>query len=349
MSETAVRASFHRQAAACNKLGSPFTARLCSLLADRLTDATAVGRRILSWPGDASASGDAVPLRLAGALHALVLAKADADLVATYPPRETDDDTLWRAVANALEAHGDFILGRLASAPQTNEVRRSAALLPGFLAIAALAQKPLRLLEVGASAGLNLHWDRYAYRLGTSAWGDPSSSVHLQPDWTGPAPLVAPIEIAERAGCDLNPLDPARAEDRQRLLSYIWADQFDRLDRTRAALSIAAETDLKVARADAVIWLSEQLASSSHGVATVIYHSIAWQYLPEAARAKGDALVVATGARATRDAPLFRLAMEADGNSDGAALTLQSWPTGETRSLGRTDFHGRWVKWIGFD
>ncbi|WEZ82519.1 DUF2332 family protein [Rhizobium sp. 32-5/1] len=346
--EKTVRLAFKKQASACNGLGSPFTARLCTLAAERLTASHSLGETILSWSGDPSPGADSVPLRLAGALHALVLSGMDRDLAANYAPASASDDDLWAAVDNACHTHSTFILDRLKSAPQTNEVRRSAALLPGFLTISSLFHKPLVLSEVGASAGLNLQWDHYDYRLGDRAWALQPSPVLITPEWRGSPPPDVPLYVESRAGCDLNPLDPASSDDVLRLLSYIWADQQDRLDRTRFALSIAAANRQIVEKADAVDWLQRRLGPTHEGQAHVIYHTIAWQYLPKASQEKGEALIAAAGARATANAPLARLQMEADEEKGSAALTLQIWPSGEKHLIGRADFHGRWVEWIGW-
>ncbi|MBU1316744.1 MAG: DUF2332 family protein [Alphaproteobacteria bacterium] len=346
--EDAVREAFERQARACAALGSPFTARLCRMAAARLDPSDPVGRTILEWPGDASGGSDALPLRLAGALHALVLSDRDEQLKAAYPPHDVADDDLWNATTAAKSRHEAFILDRLTSAPQTNEIRRSAVLLPGFLTIAARFGLPLDVLEIGASAGLNLQWDRYHYRLGGSEWGDPASAVHLAPDWQGPNPPLADVRVRHRLGCDLNPLDPTSPDDRLRLMSYVWADQRDRMERLAAALAIAAPAPPTVERADALSWLPRVLARPAEGAVRVIYHSIAWQYLPPDDQAEGEAVIAEAGSRATPEAPLARLAMEADGNTDGAAISLQLWPGGERQDLGRADFHGRWVKWKGW-
>ncbi len=346
---TAVRDAFRKQIKAATELGSPFVARLCRLAAERLDHGTAVGCAILEWPGDASINGDLIPLRLAGSLHALVLSGKDDALKALYPPHESNDDTLWQAITNAFAVHADFILHRLQSPPQTNEIRRCNALLPGFLTIADLFGKPLDLLEVGASAGLNLQWDRYRYDLGGFEWGDPASPVNLKPDWQGPPPPDAEITIASRLGCDLNPLDVTSADDRLRLMSYVWADQPDRMQRLDAALMLAVGNPPPVERADALEWLPRELVKPPTGAVRVVYHSIAWQYLPAALRARGEATIAEAGKRATKDSPLARLQMEADDNPDGATISLQIWPTGESRELGRVDFHGRWVKWKGWE
>lgn len=343
----AVRQSFRRQAKACDDLGSPFTARLCRMAAERLNDETAVGRHLLRWQGDPTGTGDALALRFAGSLHAVVRSGQDSDLAAAYPPNNTSDENLWTAVDAALRRDEAFILKWLRSPPQTNEVRRSGALLPGFLTIARLFGKPLMLSEVGASAGLNLQWDRYAYRLGDVSWG-PASNVALAPDWKGPPPPRADLEVSERAGCDLNPLDPSSADDRERLAAYIWADQADRLERTRKALEIAAGSGLSIDRVDAIHWLVERLSRPHSGLVHVVYHSVVWQYFPQELKTRGEALIAQAGARATSDAPLARLQMEADGKPDGAALTLQVWPSGERHEIGRADFHGRWVEWKGW-
>jgi hypothetical protein len=345
--EEEVRVSFQDVAKGCKVLGSPFTARLCMIVAERLGADNTVGAAVLNWPGEPRGNKDALPLRLAGALHALVLSGAAARLKAVYPPADVPDDVLWAEIENAIKAHSDFILQRLQSAPQTNEVRRSAMLLPGFLEIAARFSKPIVLSEVGSSAGLNLNWDMYHYRLGAFDWGDIGSPVSLQPDFSGPKLEGGTIQILERAGCDLNPLDVTSSEDRDRMLSYIWADQFDRMERTRHAFEIANLHPPKIDKADAIDWLSQRLSVKYPDAVHVIFHTIAWQYLPVSAKEAGDALIEAAGKMATPDAPLARLALEADDQPDSAAITLQTWPTGEKRQIGRGDFHGRWIMWQG--
>ncbi|OLP44032.1 DUF2332 domain-containing protein [Rhizobium oryziradicis] len=341
-----IRDSFLDQARSCEALGSPFNARLCRLVAAKLEDNNAVANRILSWPGDTTSAGDSVPLRLAGTLHALVLNGLNGSLARVYPPHHVDDDALWAAVSQALVENESFIQERLNSAPQTNEVRRSAALLPGFLTLASLFGLPLKLSEVGASAGLNLQWDRYRYQLADFIWGGPSK-VTLAPEWQGASPPFADITVAERAGCDLNPLDPTSSEDQMRLFSYIWPDQTDRLERTKAALDIATNNNLSVTRADAIEWLKTRLTQPHDGLIHVIYNSVAWQYLPDRLKAEGEALIQQAGQHATMHAPLAHLQMEADGKR-GAALSLQIWPNGEKREIGRADFHGRWINWAGW-
>lgn len=297
---------------------------------------------------DPGGRADALPLRLMGALHGVVIEARDPDLTLVYPPHDAADDALWSAVAAALGSHAAWILRRLDGPPQTNEVQRSAALCPGFLVIAARKRLPLVTSELGASAGLNQLWDRFSYRFGDIDWGDPTAPVRLQPDWEGPAPPVPEIEVAGRAACDRNPPDLSRAEDRQRLLSFVWADQTDRMARMAAAIELATATGISVIRADAVNWLADRLSRPHSGHVHVVYHSIFWQYLAADDQARAACLLNAHGLAANAAAPLAWLRFEGDGDGPGGAITLTLWPGAETRTLGRADFHGRWVRWTGW-
>lgn len=347
--DDAVRASFHAQATACDTLGSPFTARLCRLLGDRLDRTSETGRRILDWRGEPSSRGDAVALRLCGALHALVLTGSDQALAVVYPPHHhaIAEDTLWQAVAAAIARHDASIVERLAFAPQTNEVRRSAALMPALMALTRRFEMPLVLSEVGASAGLNLLMDAFRFTLGETHAGPAESGVHIAPEWRGAPVAAAEITVGERRGCDLNPLDARAPEDRLRLTSYLWADQAERIERTKAAFAIAARHPTLVDRMDAVDWLRDRLAEPRPGTVHVVYHTIAWQYLPAHAQAEGNALIAASGAKASAAAPLVRIQMEADDKGPGAAILMQTWPGDGERLVGRADFHGRWIDWYG--
>lgn len=341
--EDRVRAHFKGQANACRQLGSPFTALVCELAAERLDRASAFGRRVLDWPGDARA--DALALRAAGAFNALVRSGRAPALRAAYPPNATQAEALWQALLGAVAEHDAFLTGYLDSPPQTNEVRRCAVLLGGALVIAEESGLPLDLLEIGSSAGLNLGFERYRYELGSAEWGGASAPVAIRSQWSGGAPpLAAPLAVTARRACDLNPLDPSRKADRERVLSYVWPDQIDRLRTTEAAFDAAAAAPWRVEREDAAAWVEARLSENPPpGRARVLMHTIMWQYLPEPTKQRITAAMLAAGAAAKAERPLYWLRMEADG--DSAAVTLGRWPGGVERELGRADYHGRWVKW----
>lgn len=338
--------TFRFQAAACRSLGSPFTATLCDLLAERLTDSSRFGARILNWPETARA--DAIALRAAGALHALVRSGRARDLAALYPPLEAKPDQLWEAIQSAIDKHDDFLHDFLDSPPQTNEVSRSSALLGMALRLAERFRKPLALYEIGASAGLNLAFDTYRYLLGDDLeWGAGNALVNIESEWRGDLPpLEAPLEIVSRAGCDRNPLDPHNPESVERQLAYIWADQHNRIGRVSAALSAAATMPYAVEKADAADWVEAQLAQTPEpGVVRVFFHTIVWQYLSPEKRERIAQAFETAGATATEDAPLVWMYMESEDHPAGAVLKQTVWPGGTQETLGLADYHGRWVDW----
>ena len=317
--------------------------RLMPLLADRLQPTGAVARRVLDWPGDVGPGGQSVPLRLAGALHGLVLDGADPALAAAYPPNAVDDDTLFAAVEGALDRHETRVMAWLDQAPQTNEVRRAAALIPAIWWALGRFDLPLVLSELGASAGLNLSLDRFALSAGGGLHGAAVSAVRLAPDWAGPVPTPRDIRVVSRAGVDLNPLDAANPHDALRLSAYLWPDQPDRIARTEAAIALA---DTAPDKGDAAAWLADRLAMRHPGRLHVVYHTIAWQYFPPATQRAARTSLEAAGAKATPDAPLAHIAMEADGDPKGAGLTAQIWPgMDQPHLLARVDYHGRWIDW----
>lgn len=337
--------AFRHQAISCDALGSPFMAQLLNVLADNWPQDSALAQKFASFEGDIGPAGHSLPLRTAGGLHALVLTRRDAGLAAVYPPNTPNDADLRDAVLAALDTHAGFMDDWTNSPPQTNEVRRSAALIAGARVAVTQFDLPVHLSELGASGGLNLMWDHYALDLGGVRYGPEMHVLSLTPEWTGPPPPTAVPQVASRAGVDLNPLDPQRGDHLLRLTAYLWPDQPERLALTRAAASVMTA---QIDAGDAIEWLSGRLAAAPQGQLHLIQHSVAWQYFPAAARAHGTALIEAAGAQATADRPLAWLSMESDGDtkgSKGAAIVLRLWPGDMTLALGRADFHGRWINW----
>ncbi|MEO3997033.1 DUF2332 family protein [Mesorhizobium sp. CAU 1732] len=340
-----IAAHFEHQAVACAKLGSPFTARLCRLLVGIVENTTQTGRRISEWPGNPRA--DALALRICGGLHRLVIEKADAALVAAYPPRNSDDATLSTAVADAFRRHDAVLFAGLDSAPQTNEIARSAMLLPGFLAIARETGLPLALCEIGSSGGLNLLFNRFFYRYGDASWGDAASPVKITSELrSSTLPLAGGLDIVSRHGCDIAPVDVAQRDGQLRLRSYIWPDQPARLERLDGAIALAGQNPYRLEKADAADFVKAQIANRPKASAFVLFHSIMWQYMPAETKASILATLDEAGSSATRDAPIARLRMEPrDPKGGWATLSLTTWPGGETRRLAKCDFHGRWIEW----
>jgi hypothetical protein len=350
--ETAIRAAFAQQDVWCRELGSPLTALLCDLAGRRLDRLTKIGRRILDWPAQPNLRLDALPLRLAGGLHALVRRGRLPALARLYPPHPTPPgEVLWQEVAAALGEVGDELEPWLDRPPQTNEVARAAALMAGLLVVTARTGLPLALYELGASAGLNLLLDRYAYRLGPLLTGSRASAVRLAPIWQGSPPPATAVRIDGRRGVDLHPVDVTSPAGRERLLAYIWADQAERLARTEAAIAIAAADPPPVDRGDAADWLEARLApASATGLARVLMHSIAFQYFPAATKQRVGEHMAQVGAAATRRSPLAWLSYEIDPRrSFQAALRLRLWPGGKEQILATGDPHGGKLSWVMAD
>lgn len=338
--ETQVRDAFLVQARSCAALGSPLMSRLMTGLAQGLQPGTPVADQILAWTGDPLPQADSLPLRLAGGLHALVLTNTDPALAAAYAKAGADPTT---AALAAIARHPAFLRDWLRSPPQTSEIRRSAVLIAAAQWLTARFGLPILLSELGASAGLNLLCDHFALSVQGRHFGPADPVLTLTPDWTGPLPPAADPRIVARRRVDLNPLD--LVADRLRLLAYLWADQPERLERTRAALDLAARLSPQVDKGDAADWLETRLQTRHQGAVHLVFHTVAWQYFPPVTANRALAALQRAGASATPAAPIARLAMEADGKTPGAGLTLTLWPGNEIIPLGRADFHGRWVDW----
>ncbi len=346
MSEASIRAAFAKQADWNRFLGSDFTANVCAALCIILDRSTATGRRVLDWPGDPLA--DALALRLAGGLNALVREGYLPELAAVYPPRKAPDSGQLADLL-AVELADDRLLPWLDTAPQTNEVARAGVLMPGLLTIAAATGLPLRLFELGASAGLNLRLDTYRYRLGGRSFGPAGAAVVLAPAWEGPPPPAAAVRVIERRGVDLAPVDIRAAAARDRLLAYVWPEQRDRVARLEAAIAAFVADPVAVDTGDAATWVEAEVAPAMHA-ATVVFHSIAWQYFPAVTQDRIAAHLAKMGATATTDAPLAWLRYELDASGSVGApptLRLTLWPGDGDRLLAHAHPHGASVRWFG--
>ncbi len=311
-----LREHFLRQAGWCAGR-SPLYESLCRRLAD--------DPRVPALAPDAPRWD--FPLRLLAGLHRLVL----------------DGRAAWDDVDRALDDHGAF-LRRFAAEHevQTNEVQRSWALLPAFLSLA--DDRPLDLLELGPSAGLNLVWDRYRYRYSTGAWGSGSLELRGADRRPPPAALLGrSVQVARRRGVDRSPIDVTTDEGALLLQSFVWADQADRLARLRAAIEVVREEPPELVRGDYVEDLPTLLADRLDGAQLIVYETASTQYLDREQRA---ALYEAMH-HAGRAEPLTFITTRSDARSEHYTLEAAAWPGGGRRELERFDFHGGWLEWLG--
>lgn len=349
MSLEKVLEHFREQARFCTEYGSPFTGKLLERMLADIEAGGVVARLVGDWP--TSPRTDALSLRLAGALHAAALTRRDSALAAAYPATDPawNMEKVWPLARAFLAREPDWVGDFLKSAPQTNETRRAIGLLLPFLTFADQWGGPIDMLEIGASAGLNLNWDRFTYKTDSWSWGEPGP-VLIDTQWRGPPPPVAVHpQIRARAACDLNPLDIRDEAARLRLRSYIWPDQADRLARFDGAVELALRSNARVERADAADWLARMLAARAADAATIVYHSVFLQYPLRESRQAIVGAIRSAGEAATATAPLAWVRLEPEGVTDRVAdsvrfvIDLTTWPGGERRILGYTDGHVRGI------
>jgi len=335
------------QARSFDLLGSPFYRDLYAPVAD---DIEAGGPSLeLLAPLVDEPFGRTLGMRLLGGVHRLVLEGEVPELAAHYPSVGGDGDAeaAWPVFRELLETRPEQLAGYLRRAPQTNEVGRCAALTAGFLRIAASTGRPLRLLELGASGGLNLRFDRYWYSDGELGFGDERSPVRFVDLYDGAIPdFGADCRVTERRGCDPHPVDPTTEDGRLTLLSYVWPDQHQRFELLRHALDVAGDFPVTVDEAGASEWLEQRLAEWRDGTTTVVFHSVVWGYLAEREQARVWELLDAAGMRATADSPLAWLRLEPTAYTEHAELWCTTWPGNDERMLATSGFHLGRVNWL---
>jgi hypothetical protein len=345
--------AFDIQAGACVAFGSPFSGALLSLAkADIEAGGPMVG--LLSPWKEATARSlmeDAVPLRWLGCVHDLVLSGAAPALAQAFPSpgRAGDAEGAWSAAKAMMAVKPDPFADFMRHEPQTNEVRRSACLLPGILTLARETGLPLRIFEIGASAGLNQLWDSYRYDFGAAGvWGPDAASVRIDAEWRGaPTSLDTAVSVLSRRACDRKPVDIRDPVARRRLKAYVWADQFDRLARLQSAIAAALAGEVRVDAEDAVSWTATN-AGPVEGAATMLVHSVFWQYMPAESQAALTQIIADHGGRAAAASPFAWLRMEpSPRNLASMELRLTLWPGGEDRLLAHVHPHGAWVDWSG--
>ncbi|MEZ5971448.1 MAG: DUF2332 family protein [Hyphomonadaceae bacterium] len=343
-----ILAHFAEQAMYCDMFGSPFTAQLIRAISADYEQGGPIAALLKDW--NTNPRADALALRIAGYFHHAVLVGRDPELAAHYPSSVANwtIDDIWPIARAMLEREPNTAAAFIRSAPQTNETRRSIALLAAFLNFAESWKGEIDMLEIGASAGLNLNWDLYTYKTKSWAWGA-EGPVQIDTDWNGPPPPLVDINVRSRAACDLSPLDISDEAQRLQLKSYVWPDQPDRLARFDGAVALARESGVHVERADAAEWLAQKLADRANDAATIVYHSVFFQYPPRAAREAIVSAIMGAAANASERAPLAWVRLEPEAITDGVensprmVIDITTWPGAKRRIIGYTDGHVRAV------
>jgi hypothetical protein len=280
------------------------------------------------------------PHRLLAGARVLVLSEAAEDFESASAP--------WESFRSLLEEHAEWVARFVREQPvQTNEVQRCWALLPIFLAIARETDLPIDLVELGASAGLNLLWDRYGYRYRERTWGDPGAGLTLSGDERGIVPrdlLETRVEVRSRLGIDLSPVD-VTTEDGLRLLYAFVRDDGYR-SRLRQAAEIARSDPPELVRGDYVDLLPELLRGRGEDGLTVVFQTLSTVYLPDERRELLREIVDEAG----EEGPLAWISTptpEEHGERRGDyPLELAVWPEGERRIVARMSVRGERLEWL---
>ncbi len=343
----AVRTAFANQVAYCTAANAPITASVVAgiLAALDAGQSGALLDRVRGWHGAPLA--DALPLRVAGGIHALHLSGAEPALAPVYAGKAEDVATV---IAAALARHEAALMPWLDGPPQTNEAGRSANFIAAMLWLAEQGLPPhFDCLEIGSSAGINLMLARYRYDLAGVGVGPEDAAMHFAPEWHGSPPPARSITIRSTRGCDVAPVDFADPAQALRLRAYVWPEHHVRFERMDAAVALATAAPPDIVHASAADFIEAELARPQEaGTTRVLMHSIVWQYVPEDQQARVTAAMEGAATRATADRALAWIALESNRNTHVHELVVRHWPGGDASVLlGTAHPHGAWLSWTG--
>jgi hypothetical protein len=281
------------------------------------------------------------------------------ELLGRLPPAKRQPNLLFAAVLYLGGRQPDFGAFRgfvldhvdqvvatvMARQTQTNEVGRCALLLP----LLARLPGPLALVEVGASAGLCLLPDRYAYDYGGTIVGDPTSPLLLRCQPRGPVPIPTALpEVVWRCGIDLAPIDLNDPDAVRWLECCIWPDQPERLARLRAAVRIARADPPAVLHGDLLEQIGPVVAQAPADTTVVVFHAAVLVYLPQPRRQRFAELMaqlpaVWISAEGPGVIPPLEARLDRARAPDRAVFLLGLGPQ---QLVGLADPHGAWLQWL---
>ncbi|HZR42439.1 MAG TPA: DUF2332 domain-containing protein [Ktedonobacteraceae bacterium] len=293
------------------------------------------------------------PNTLFAAVQYLLFNEVSDELVAFYPnltPEPRPPEEAYPSFRAFCLKHADEIRRLVTNyGVQTNEVGRCSDLVLAFDRVAQLGgDRSLAMLELGASAGLNMLWDHYGYDYGVAGYiGNRAAPVQLRCELRGdilpPLPQAMPVVIW-RMGIDLNPIDVHDEGAARWLRALVWPEHRDRAQRLEAAIAMARQHHLSIVAGDAVDRLPEVLAQVPAEATLCIYHSYAMNQTPEPVRER----IFAQIADAAKTRELFRVSEEWYNEMPQAELELFWYRSNEMQheKLAECQGHGRWMKFV---
>ncbi|MBU9722753.1 MULTISPECIES: DUF2332 domain-containing protein [Bacillaceae] len=295
--------------------------------------------------------GQPISNLLFGAVHFLLLKGIDHQLKEYYPsltevPRQFDGEIFTHFKEFCTEFREEIITLLKTRLVQTNEVRRCAYLFPIFSFIHNKAKKPLSLIEIGTSAGLQLNWDKYSYSYGTDEhYGNKNSTVHITSQIIGGTdlsfyPTIPPV--ASRVGIDLHVSDLTNDEDYLWLKSLIWPEHRDRRVLFEKAASCFMKNQVELVEGDGVALLEKIVDTLPKDTAICIFHTHVANQMPDVTKVDLLSKVKKVGSK--RD--VFHLY----NNIWDSKLHLDYYLDGVEyhQTIGDTDGHGRWFDLVSW-
>ena len=296
--------------------------------------------------------GRQAPHLLLAAVHYLLARVDDAPLADYYPslredPRPLDEGCYPAFREFCRDRAGDLRPLLEARRTQTNAVRRSAVLYPALAHVAGQAgDRPLALVELGSSAGLNLVFDRYRYDYDGTTVGPAMAPVTIASHVRGgdpPLPAESPA-VHSRVGIDLHPLDVTDPDDAAWLRALVWPAHTDRRALLDGAIEAVGADPPAILAGDAAERLPAVLDSIPHDVPVCVFNTLVRYQLSDEA----DEDLVALLRAAMAERPLHWLTGRPT-FSGGESLCLDWVRAGDggvqTDALVEFDPHGAWLDW----
>lgn len=339
-------------------------APLYATLADRLATEPERARVLLS-----AASHQRVPVLFFAAVHMSLMADPDHRLCAHYPslggqsPSDrAERNAAWEALVDLLDRRKDELEAMIGQRRvQTNEVGRGAVLRTALATLP--ADRPIRLIELGAAAGINLALDRFRFEYSGDAEVDAPAGLTIGCEVRGVQPPIGPIAtVTDRIGIDSMPIDLDRAEDRRWLRACVWADETERLERLDRAIDVARTVPIRVhnhdLRDDLTGTLRNLIGSDAEST-TVVITSWVLAYLDDDEQRRVlDALdEIGRSAEHVKwvcfehadSVPILaEFSPQVDRADPASALVMTDWMSGvrATNYLARCHPHGHWIEWF---
>ncbi|MFP9193453.1 DUF2332 domain-containing protein [Natronosalvus vescus] len=323
----------------------------CPLYAT-LAGVTATDDHLLDIASEASA-GQPEPELLFAAVHSLLLQGRDHPLAQFYPTcnRNGSDDDPFPHFREFCVANEDTLRSIIATRRcQTNDVGRSAILLPSFEYVSRIAEHDLLAqIEIGTSAGLNLNWDQYQYEFGEIGQvGKSDSPVTITTEVRGDLrpPLSQDLPtITHRRGIDLNTLDVTTEQDARWLHALIQPNQLHRHDQLTAAIEIAREKQPRLIEGDAVAELPTQLSDAPNKADLIVFSTHVLYQLEKSMLADLRSLL----SNHSTKQPVHRLSIDPDeglGRPTYRIVTFKEGAVTESQ-IAQFESYGSWIRWQG--